>query len=91
MLYPYMTLNDKTEITHSEIIHKRGQDMVKVYMEKPLKNDFATATCWLPNYEWKHIKGFTKKELLHLDDIIHSGAHLFFDFARKGGFGAEDI
>jgi len=32
MMYPFMTLNDDTEITHSEIL---PDDSVKVYVETP--------------------------------------------------------
>ena len=36
MMYPYMTLNDDTEITHSEM-HPDGR--VKVYIETPDEKD----------------------------------------------------
>ena len=36
MMYPYMTLNDDTEITHSQIIQKDVQERVKVYIETPV-------------------------------------------------------
>lgn len=48
MMYPYMTLNDDTEITHSEML---PDGRVKVYIETPdEKVCFRHATCWLPNY-----------------------------------------
>ena len=41
MMYPFMTLKDKTEIVHSEIL-KSGE--VKVYIEKPdVKDGFHYA------------------------------------------------
>ena len=55
MMYPFMTLNDNTEITHSEM-KENGQ--VKVYIEKPVFLGFNSAECWLPQYEWKNNKGF---------------------------------
>ena len=43
MMYPFMTLNDETEIVHSEML-KNGK--VKVYIEKPDEKDcFHHATC----------------------------------------------
>ena len=36
MMYPFMTLNDETEIVHSEML-KNGK--VKVYIEKPDEKD----------------------------------------------------
>jgi len=86
MLYPYMTLPDETEIVHSEIIKKDGKETVKVYIERPIDGGFANATCWLPEYKWEDIQGFTQKDIDYFSNIIHSGAHLFFEFARQGGF-----
>ena len=46
MMYPFMTLNDDTEITHSEM---NPDGKVKVYIETPdEKYCFKHATCWLP-------------------------------------------
>ena len=48
MMYPYVTLNDDTEITHSEML---PDGRVKVYIETPdLKDGFHNATCYLPEY-----------------------------------------
>ena len=53
MMYPFMTLNDNTEITHSEM---KPNGRVKVYIETPdEKYCFKHATCWLPDYEWEDI------------------------------------
>ena len=46
MMYPFMTLNDETEIVHSEML-KDGK--VKVYIEKPDEKD-----CF--RKRWKNIK-----------------------------------
>ena len=61
MMYPYLTLDDETEIVHSEMSENNS---VKVYIEKPDENDgFHYATCYLPNYEWKDIFGFSEEEI----------------------------
>ena len=50
MMYPFMTLPDNTEITHSEML---SNGKVKVYIETPDEKDgFHNATCYLPDYEW---------------------------------------
>lgn len=85
MLYPFMTLPDETEIVHSEIIMKDKQETVKVYIERPIDGGFASATCWLPDYTWENITAFSPQDIDYFSDIIHSGAHLFFEFARAGG------
>lgn len=86
MLYNFMELPDKTIISHSEILDRNGKEQVKVYIEKPIYGGFATATCWLPDYEWLDVSGFTDEENAHLKDIIESEAHMIFEFARTGGF-----
>ena len=85
MIYPYMTLPDNTEITHSEILHKDGKEQVKVYIETPVEGGFKDATCILPDYAWE-VHGYTDEELLYFKDFVERAAHLFFKFARSGGF-----
>ena len=57
MLYPFMTLNDNTEIVHSEILENSGKEEVEVRIEKPVQGGFYSATCWLPEYRWENIQG----------------------------------
>lgn len=84
MMYPFLTLDDETEIVHSEM-KKNGS--VKVYMEKPDKKDgFHYATCYLPSYQWENIFGFSEQELARCREIIESTAHLIMQFAQEGGF-----
>ncbi|MDO5135793.1 MAG: hypothetical protein Q4D55_07035 [Eubacteriales bacterium] len=84
MMYPFMTLNDETEIVHSDM-QKNGQ--VKVYIERPdEKYGFKYATCWLPQYEWENIFHFTKEEIKQFEEIIRSTAHLIIEFSQVGGF-----
>lgn len=83
MMYPFMTLDDNTEIVHSEML----QGKVKVYIEKPDEKDcFHNATCYLPEYKWEDINGFTKEEIQKYQNIIESTAHLILEFAQEGGF-----
>ena len=61
MMYPFLTLDDETEIVHSEM---RPDGTVKVYMERPDEKDgFHHAACYLPDYRWEDIFGFSKGEL----------------------------
>ena len=54
---PFMTLNDDTEITHSEM---RADGRVKVYIETPDEKDgFHNAICYLPDYKWENINGYS--------------------------------
>ena len=83
MMYPFMTLDDGTEIVHSETL-RNGQ--VKVYLEKPDEKDcFHHATCMLPEYEWQDVYGFSEQEMARYQDVIESTAHLILRFASEGG------
>lgn len=86
MMYPFMTLNDNTEIVHSESYMENGVEIVKVYIERPVDGGFLSAECYLPSYEWKDIVGFTKKDIAYFQELIESTAHLIISFAREGGF-----
>ena len=83
MMYPYMTLNDDTEITHSEM---RPDGRVMVYIETPDATDsFHSAVCWLPDYRWEAVKGYTEEEMAYFRQLIRNNAHLILDFSRDGG------
>ena len=61
MMYPFMTLDDNTEVVHSEML---PDGRVKVYFEKPdAKDCFHSAVCYLPDYKWEDINGFTPEEI----------------------------
>ena len=60
MVYPYATLSDTTEVVHSEM---RADGRVKVYIEKAVYDGFHNATCYLPDYTWENIVGFSDGEM----------------------------
>lgn len=87
MLYPFLTLPDETEIVHSESsIAEDGREVVKVCIEKPVDYGFKSATCWLPEYRWEKIEGYTEKEIAGLQELIQSLAATIYELARDGGF-----
>ena len=83
MLYPFLQLEDETEIVHSEIL---PDGRVKVYTEKPVQGGFHSAVCYLPAYEWSEIEGFSTADIARYQEVIESTAHLIFRFASDGGF-----
>ena len=84
MMYPFMTLDDNTEIVHSEM---REDGQVKVYLERPDATDgFHRATCWLPGYNWEDIFGFSAADMARLQEVVRSTAHLILQFSQEGGF-----
>ena len=83
MMYPFMTLDDNTEIVHS---HMLEDGRVKVYIEKPDEKDcFHHATCYLPKYEWEDVFGFNNEDIDKYREIIESTAHLIIEFSQEGG------
>ena len=84
MMYPFLTLDDGTEIVHSQILE---QGKVKVYVEKAdAKDGFHHATCFLPEYRWEDIFGFTQEDIARYQRIIENSANLIIEFAKDGGF-----
>lgn len=84
MMYPFLTLDDDTEIVHSDVLE---DGRVKVYVERP--DDYAGflhATCYLPEYQWTDVYGFSDEDIARYQGIIESCAHLIFEFAKTGGF-----
>lgn len=83
MMYPFMTLNDDTEITHSEM---KADGSVKVYIETPdLKDGFHSAVCWLPQYRWESVKGYNQSEMSFFKKLIRDNAHVIIEFSQDGG------
>ena len=76
MMYPFMTLEDGTEIVHSEQL---DDGRVKVYIETPDEKDgFHNMICYLPSYEIEN-NVYSKEEVEHFTDIIRSTAHLIIE------------
>ena len=85
MMYPFMTLDDGTEIVYSEMKNDRS---VKVYMEKTDEKDgFHYAICYLPEYRWEDIFGLTEQELSRCREAIETSAQLIIQFAQESRSG----
>ncbi len=81
MMYPFMTLNDETEIVHSDM---QNDGSVKVYIERPDEQyGFKHATCWLPQYKWEGVYHFKEEEIKQFEEIIRSTAHLMIVSLKK--------
>ena len=82
-MYPYLTLNDDTEITHSEM---KNDGSVKVYIETPDEHGgFRNAVCWLPDYRWENVNGYTEMEMAFFQELLKKNAHLILEFSQDGG------
>lgn len=84
-MYPYITLADETEITHSHLIDRDGVQTVEVHFERPTDTGFASARCVLPSYQWKFKDGFNEGEVAFFDEFLRHNAHLLYRYAAQGG------
>jgi len=83
MMYPFMTLPDDTEIVHSEM---REDGRVKVYIETPDEKDgFHHAVCFLPDYDWTEINGYSDLEMEYFRRLVQNNAHLIMEYSQQGG------
>ena len=85
MLYPFMTLNDNNEIVHSETLLKDNKEQVQVRIEKPVPDGFYSATCWLPDYRWENVVGFSEEEIHYFQELLESVDHIIIQLAHEGG------
>ena len=70
MIYPVMTLEDDTVITHTEM---RDDGTVKVYIETPDEQDcFHSMECVLPEYRIENVKGYSKDEVEYYLSVVKS-------------------
>lgn len=80
---PIYDLKYDTEITHSEM---RADGRVKVYIETPDEKDgFHNAICYLPDYKWENINGYSDMEMSYFKKLIRENAHLIMEFSQEGG------
>lgn len=84
MMYPFMTLNDGTEITYSSPITTAHEDQVKVCIETPTHQGFKNAECVIPGYHWVN-NGYSDTEMAEFKRLIKSVAHLLIRFSHEGG------
>ena len=82
MMYPYMTFNDDTEVTHSQML---DDGSVKVYIETPVEDGFKNLTCLLAEYQYEN-HGYDEKELNYWKAFIQNNAHIIMELAKEGGF-----
>lgn len=85
MMYPYITLNDETEIVHSQIIEEEGIKKVIVNFERATDDGFDSARCELPSYKWIQKSGYSQQEIELFEKLLQSNAHLIFKYAATGG------
>ena len=83
MMYPYMTLADETEVTHSQVFEEDGIKKIEVYFERPTESGFDSARCQLPSYTWLSREGYSDHEIETFEKLLHSNARLLYNTSNK--------
>ena len=84
MMYRYLTLNDGTEVVHSDMM---PDGRVKVFFERPDEHDgFHDATCYLPDYTWEDVSGFSDADMERNERLLKEVAHIIIELSQEGGF-----
>lgn len=85
-MYPYMTLEDGTEVVHSDLKEAPDGPHVLVHFERPSADGFDSVRFELPTYELTLWEGaFSEEELAELRDFLQANAHLIYRYAVQGG------
>ena len=63
-----------------------SKEQVRVYFEKPVYGGFHSAYCYLPEYKWDQVEGFSSEEIQNYQEYLESVAHIVIELAREGGF-----
>ena len=49
------------------------------------KDGFHNAVCWLPEYQWEKVHGYSEAEMTYFKKLIRNNAHLILEFSQDGG------
>ena len=88
MMHDFVTYADGTLVVSSDIRKKdNGEEYIRVSFERPTEHGFDTVVFELPSYKIVEREGkYSDKEVEEFKQIVEKGAHLFFKYAREGGF-----
>lgn len=82
---PYITLNDMTEITYSDIkTDGNGQEFVTIYFETPSEDrGFCDASIDYPGGVFYKVHGYSDDKLKELERHYKKIGALAFEFAKE--------
>ena len=85
MMYPYMTLEDGTEVVHSDLKEAPDGPHVLVHFERPSADGFGSVRFELPTYELTLWEGaFSEEELAELRGFLQANAQSHLPVRRPG-------
>lgn len=80
---PYISLEDDTEITYSDIKEKDGNQYITIYFETPMIGGFKSMDIVYPNGIPEHVKGYTKTEIDKLLYHYNKIGKLVYEYAKE--------
>lgn len=82
--YPFITLQDETEITYSDVKKKEdGSEYISLYFETPTEEGFSSMTVEYPEALPKNVKGYSKEEVIKYMRHFEKVGALAFEFAKE--------
>ena len=82
MKYPFMTLENETEINHTELM---PNSKVRVYIETPDAEDcFHHLTVWLPDFEIEEVYRYDEAEAAQYLQIVRDNQSAIMEAAERG-------
>lgn len=58
------------------------------------KSGFHNATCYLPEYSWEDVNGYSDAEMDYFKEFVRNNAHLMIEFSKnhfEPGAGKENF
>ena len=85
MLYPFMTMDDGTEIVYSEILKNNGVDNVRVEFERwnDIRDAFDSMECVLPNGIMTNVVGFSQEEANYYQEKMIALQDMILECSRE--------
>lgn len=50
-----------------------------------MKNGFHNATCYLPEYLWEDVNGYSAAGMDYFKEFVRNNAYLMLEFSKEGG------
>ncbi len=86
---PFISLNDETEITYSDLKNNNGAEYITIYFETPNVNavsGFNSASCDYPIGAITNIVGYTKQEVEILKKYIDKAGSIALEAAKEEAY-----
>ena len=85
MLYPFMTMDDGTEIVYSEIIKIDDKDNVRIEFERwnDVRDAFDSMECLLPDGKMSKVIGFSQEEANYYQEKMIALQNMIIECSRE--------